>query len=205
MIKILNDINTDELQKILSRNNTEKNDVQQTVDNILKDLKQQGNDALFRYTKQFDGITIDEQSIKVTEEEFTYAYQQVSQEFIKVIQKSAERIRIFHQKQKINSWLEPSENGEMLGQLIRPIEKVGIYVPGGKASYPSSVLMNAIPAAVAGVSRILMTTPAQKDGRVTPTTLVAAKEAGVNEIYKVGGAQAIAALAYGSTCIPKVD
>ena len=124
---------------------------------------------------------------------------------IKVIQKSAQRIRNFHQKQKINSWLEPSENGEMLGQLIRPIEKVGIYVPGGKAAYPSSVLMNAVTASVAGVPHIIMTTPAQKDGRVTPTTLVAAKEAGVNEVYKVGGAQAIASLAYGTTCVPKVD
>ncbi len=205
VIKILNNIDTNKLQQIVSRNNTEKNEVQQAVDTILHDIKQNGNKALFHYTKQFDGISLDEQTIKVTEQELEYAYSKVSPEFIKVIQKSAERIRNFHQKQKINSWLEPSENGEMLGQLIRPIEKVGIYVPGGKASYPSSVLMNAVPAAVAGVSRIIMTTPAQKDGRITPTTLVAAKEAGVTEIYKAGGAQAIAALAYGSTCIPKVD
>ncbi len=205
MIKILNNMDTNKLQQILSRNNTEKNEVQQTVDNILYDIKQNGNEALFRYAKQFDGISLDEQSIKVTEQDLEYAYSQVSPEFIKVIQKSAERIRNFHQKQKINSWLEPSENGEMLGQLIRPMEKVGIYVPGGKASYPSSVLMNAVPAAVAGVSRIIMATPTQKNGKITPATLVAAKEAGVTEIYKVGGAQAIAAFAYGNTCIPKVD
>lgn len=193
------------LKQILNRNHTEQNNAQQTVDEILYNIKKNGNDALFQYTKQFDGITINEQNIKVTEQEFEYAYKQVSPELIAVIQKAAKRIKQFHQKQKLNSWLEPSTNGEMMGQLIRPLEKVGIYVPGGKACYPSSVLMNAVPAYVAGVSRIVMATPAQKDGRVTSTTLVAAKEAGVNEIYKVGGAQAIAAFAYGTTCIPKVD
>ncbi len=205
MITVLKGDSSEKLQQILSRNNTEKNDVQQIVDDILYNIKKNGNQALFDYTQKFDGIVITEQNIKVTEQEIEYAYTQVSKELIAVIQKAAKRIWDFHQKQKINSWLEPSENGEMLGQLIRPIENVGIYVPGGKAAYPSSVLMNAIPASVAGVSRIIMTTPAQKDGRVTATTLVAAKEAGVNEIYKVGGAQAIAALAYGTTCIPKVD
>lgn len=205
MITVLKGDSSEKLQQILSRNNTEKNDAQQIVDDILYNIKKNGNQALFDYTQKFDGIAITEQNIKVTEQEIEYAYTQVSKELIAVIQKAAKRIRDFHQKQKINSWLEPSENGEMLGQLIRPIENVGIYVPGGKAAYPSSVLMNAIPASVAGVSRIIMTTPAQKDGRVTATTLVAAKEAGVNEIYKVGGAQAIAALAYGTTCIPKVD
>ena len=193
------------LKQILNRNHTEQNNAQQTVDEILYNIKKNGNDALFQYTKQFDGITINEQNIKVTEQEFEYAYKQVSPELIAVIQKAVKRIKQFHQKQKLNSWLEPSTNGEMMGQLIRPLEKVGIYVPGGKASYPSSVLMNAVPAYVAGVSSIVMATPAQKNGRVAPTTLVAAKEAGVNEIYKVGGAQAIAAFAYGTTCIPKVD
>ena len=205
MITILKENDNEKLQQILSRNNTEKNEAQKTVDDILYHIKTKGNEALFDYTKQFDGIEITEQNIKVTQQEFEYAYEQVPKELIKVIQKAAERIRNFHQKQKLNSWLEPSENGEMLGQLIRPIEKVGVYVPGGKAAYPSSVLMNVVTASVAGVPHIIMTTPAQKDGRVTPTTLVAAKEAGVDEVYKVGGAQAIAALAYGTTCIPKVD
>ena len=205
MITVLKKNDNEKLQQILCRNTIEKNDVQKIVDEILYAVKTKGNKALFEYTKQFDGIEITEQNIKVTQQEFEYAYEQVPKELIKVIQKSAQRIRNFHQKQKINSWLEPSENGEMLGQLIRPIEKVGIYVPGGKAAYPSSVLMNAVTASVAGVPHIIMTTPAQKDGRVTPTTLVAAKEAGVNEEYKVGGAQAIAALAYGTTCVPKVD
>ena len=205
MITVLKKNDNEKLQQILCRNTIEKNDVQKIVDEILYAVKTKGNKALFEYTKQFDGIEITEQNIKVTQQEFEYAYEQVPKELIKVIQKSAQRIRNFHQKQKINSWLEPSENGEMLGQLIRPIEKVGIYVPGGKAAYPSSVLMTAVTASVAGVPHIIMTTPAQKDGRVTPTTLVAAKEAGVNEVYKVGGAQAIAALAYGTTCVPKVD
>ena len=193
------------LQEILKRNQTEKNDAQQMVDEILYDVKKKGNEALFAYIKKFDKVELTEKTIQVTEAEIEYAYTQVEQRLIHVIKKAAKRIQHFHQKQKLNSWLEPSENGEMMGQLIRPLEKVGIYVPGGKASYPSSVLMNAIPAPVAGVSEIIMVTPAQKDGRVTPTTLVAAKEAGVTQIYKAGGAQAIAALAYGTTCIPKVD
>lgn len=193
------------LQEILKRNQTEKNDAQQMVDEILYDVKKKGNEALFAYIKKFDKVELTEKTIQVTEAEIEYAYTQVEQRLIHVIKKAAKRIQHFHQKQKLNSWLEPSENGEMMGQLIRPLEKVGIYVPGGKASYPSSVLMNAIPASVAGVSEIIMVTPAQKDGRVTPTTLVAAKEAGVTQIYKAGGAQAIAALAYGTTCIPKVD
>lgn len=207
MITILksSDNTQQKLQEILQRNQTEKNDIQQIVNDIVYDVKKNGDEALFRYTKEFDKIELTHQTVQVTEEEIKYAYTQVEQNLIKVIQKAAKRIKQFHEKQKLNSWLEPSENGEMMGQLIRPLEKVGIYVPGGKASYPSSVLMNAIPASVAGVSEIIMVTPAKKDGRVTPTTLVAAKEAGVTKIYKVGGAQAIAALAYGSTCIPKVD
>ena len=207
MITVLksSDNTQQKLQEILQRNQTKKKEKQQIVKDIIKKKKKNGDEALFRYTKEFDKIELTHQTVQVTEEEIKYAYTQVEQNLIKVIQKAAKRIKQFHEKQKLNSWLEPSENGEMMGQLIRPLEKVGIYVPGGKASYPSSVLMNAIPASVAGVSEIIMVTPAKKDGRVTPTTLVAAKEAGVTKIYKVGGAQAIAALAYGSTCIPKVD
>lgn len=195
----------EKIQKVLSRSQLEHGNVQEIVDGILADIRARGDKAIFEYTEKFDKVKIDESNFKVTEEEIEYAYSQVDKRLIDVIKKSASRIRAFHEKQKINSWLEPSENGEMLGQLIRPLEKVGVYVPGGKAAYPSSVLMNVIPAHVAGVKHIYMTTPAQKDGSVYPTTIVAAKEAGVDEIFKVGGAQAIAALAFGTESVPKVD
>ena len=195
----------EKIQKVLSRSQLEHGNVQEIVDGILADIRARGDKAIFEYTEKFDKVKIDESNFKVTEEEIEYAYSQVDKRLIDVIKKSAARIRAFHEKQKINSWLEPSENGEMLGQLIRPLEKVGVYVPGGKAAYPSSVLMNVIPAHVAGVKHIYVTTPAQKDGSVYPTTIVAAKEAGVDEIFKVGGAQAIAALAFGTESVPKVD
>ena len=195
----------EKIQKVLSRSQLEHGNVQEIVDGILADIRARGDKAIFEYTEKFDKVKIDESNFKVTEEEIEYAYSQVDKRLIDVIKKSAARIRAFHEKQKINSWLEPSENGEMLGQLIRPLENVGVYVPGGKAAYPSSVLMNVIPAHVAGVKHIYMTTPAQKDGSVYPTTIVAAKEAGVDEIFKVGGAQAIAALAFGTESVPKVD
>ena len=195
----------EKIQKVLSRSQLEHGNVQEIVDGILADIRARGDKAIFEYTEKFDKVKIDESNFKVTEEEIEYAYSQVDKRLIDVIKKSAARIRAFHEKQKINSWLEPSENGEMLGQLIRPLEKGGVYVPGGKAAYPSSVLMNVIPAHVAGVKHIYMTTPAQKDGSVYPTTIVAAKEAGVDEIFKVGGAQAIAALAFGTESVPKVD
>lgn len=201
--------NTDEgnklVEQILSRSQLEYGNVQQTVDEIIAAIRKDKDKALFEFTLKFDKTQLDEETIKVSKQEIEYAYTQVDDELLAVIRKSAQRIRDFHQKQKINSWLEPSENGEMLGQLIRPLEKVGVYVPGGKAAYPSSVLMNVVPAKVAGVKNIIMTTPAQKDGTVYPTTIVAAVEAGVTEIYKVGGAQAIAALAFGTQSIPKVD
>ncbi len=193
------------LNQILKRSQLEYGNVQTVVDQILFDVKKDGDKALFRYTKELDKVDIDETTILVSEEEVADAYSQMNEELLKVIRKAAERIRAFHQKQKRNSWLEPESNGEMLGQLVRPLEKVGVYVPGGKAAYPSSVLMNIIPAQVAGVSQIIMTTPMQKDGKVNFATIVAAVEAGVHKIYKVGGAQAIGALAYGTKTIPKVD
>jgi len=193
------------VDKILSRSQLEHGNVQEIVDGILADIRKRGDEAVFEYTEKFDKVKIDASNFKVTDEEIEYAYSQVSDELISVIKKSAQRIKAFHEKQKINSWCEPAESGEMLGQLIRPLDKVGVYVPGGKAAYPSSVLMNVMPAHVAGVKHIYMTTPAQKDGRVYPTTIVAAKEAGVDEIFKVGGAQAIAALAFGTESVPKVD
>jgi histidinol dehydrogenase len=193
------------VEQILSRSQFEHGNVQEIVDGILTDVHKNGDKAVFNYTKQFDKIDIDASTIRVSKEEIDYAYTQVSEDLIRVIRNAATRIKDFHQKQKINSWFEPSPNGETLGQLIRPLENVGVYVPGGKAAYPSSVIMNVIPAHVAGVKNIYMTTPAQKDGSVYPTTIVAAVEAGVTEIFKIGGAQAIAALAYGTESVPKVD
>ncbi|HIW48550.1 MAG TPA: histidinol dehydrogenase [Firmicutes bacterium] len=193
------------VEKILSRSQLESPGVQETVDRILADVKNKGDEALFGYTKEFDHITLTKETIRVSEAEIEAAYQKVSPELVQVIRQAAERIRAFHEKQKQNSWFDTKPNGEILGQLIRPLARVGVYVPGGKAAYPSSVLMNVMPAHVAGVEEIIMTTPAQKDGSVYPTTIVAAKEAGVTAIYKVGGAQAIAALAYGTSSVPKVD
>ena len=193
------------VNQILSRSQLEYGNVQERVDEIIENVRKDKNKAIFSYTKQFDGIDINAKNIKVTKEEIDFAYSVVDENFLRIIRRSAERIRDFHQKQKRNSWIEPAYNGETLGQIIRPLENVGVYVPGGKAAYPSSVLMNVIPAQVAGVENIYMTTPAQKDGTVYPTTIVAAVEAGVTEIFKVGGAQAIAALAHGTESIPKVD
>ena len=193
------------LEFILNRNQLDYGNVQSVVDEIIADIRKNKNQALFKYTEQFDKIKLDENTVKVTNEEIEEAYTLVDKKLIDVIKKSASRIKDFHEKQKINSWLEPSTNGEMLGQLIRPLEYVGVYVPGGKAAYPSSVLMNVMPAKVAGVKNIIMTTPVQKNGKINPNTLVAANEAGVTEIYKVGGAQAIAALAFGTESVPKVD
>ena len=193
------------VEAMLSRSQLETGNVQEIVDGILADVKANGDKAVFQYTEKFDGVALTKETLKVTQAEIDAAYGAVSPELVAVIQKSAARIRAFHEKQKHNSWFEPAPNGEILGQLIRPLEKVGVYVPGGKAAYPSSVLMNVVPAHVAGVKQIIMTTPAQKDGTVYPTTIVAAVEAGVDAIYKVGGAQAIAALAFGTESIPKVD
>ncbi len=201
--------NTDEGNKLakqlLERSQLEYGDVQKTVSAIVADVKEKKDEALFRYTKQFDGASIDADTVKITQEEIDEAYKAVDESLLAVIRKSAARIQAFHEKQKQNSWLEPNKNGEMLGQLIRPLAKVGVYVPGGKAAYPSSVLMNVVPAKVAGVETIIMTTPPGRDGAVNKTTIVAAIEAGVTDIYKVGGAQAIAALAFGTESIPKVD
>lgn len=193
------------VKQILSRSQIENKNVQEIVDSILANVKENGDKAIFEYTEKFDKIKITPETLKVTDEEIKYAYSQVKPELIEVIKKSAARIKAFHEKQKRNSWFEPDEKGEIMGQIIRPLERVGVYVPGGKAAYPSSVLMNVMPAHVAGVKNIYMTTPAQKDGSVYPTTIVAAKEAGVDEIFKIGGAQAIAAIAFGTESVPKVD
>ncbi len=202
-------VNEDSIENILSdllkRSPNHYDGYQETVDEIIANVKADGDQAVFDYTKRFDGAEITKENILVTEEEIKEAYEQVDDQLIKVIRKAIKNIREFHEKQVQNSWFETREDGVMLGQKVMPMESCGVYVPGGKAVYPSSVLMNIVPAHVAGVKNIIMTTPPGKDGKVTANTLVAAKEAGVGAIYKVGGAQAIAALAFGTESIPKVD
>ncbi|MBQ2752694.1 MAG: histidinol dehydrogenase [Firmicutes bacterium] len=195
----------EKVDKILKRSQLEHGNVQQIVDGILADVKANGDKALFGYTEKFDRLKLSADTLKVTKEEIEEAYKSVDEDLLRVIRRSADRIRVFHEKQKRNSWIEPDYNGETLGQLIRPLERVGVYVPGGKAAYPSSVLMNIVPAKVAGVPEIYMVTPAKADGKIPATTIVAAVEAGADVIYKVGGAQAIAALAFGTESVKKVD
>ncbi|KYH28759.1 histidinol dehydrogenase [Clostridium colicanis] len=175
------------------------------VDNILDDVKQNGDSAVVKYTNKFDSEVINAQNMKVTVDEIKKAYETVDKNFISAIKKAKENIEFYHEKQKQRSWMVTKEDGIMLGQQVRPLDVVGIYVPGGTAAYPSSVMMNTIPAKVAGVKKVVMVTPPSKDGGINPNILVAADIAGVDEIYKVGGAQGIGALAYGTKTIPKVD
>ena len=170
---------------------------------IIEEVRTKRDEAIFAYTKQFDGADINADNILVTEDEIKEAYEQVDETLLSVIRKSLVNIKKYHEKQLPNSWFT-TEDGIILGQKVTALETAGVYVPGGKAVYPSSVLMNVLPAKVAGVDRIVMCTPPGKDGKVYPSTLVAAKEAGVDEIYKVGGAQAIAAMAFGTESVPKV-
>ncbi len=192
------------LESLLKRSPNQYDTYQDTVNEILNEVKEKGDEALFRYTKKFDKAEITEDNIRVTGEEIQEAYAQVETSLVEVMKKSLANIQDFHKKQLRNSWIETRENGVILGQRITPLESVGVYVPGGKAAYPSSVLMNIIPAQVAGVERIVMVTPPGADGKVNPATLVAADLAGATEVYKVGGAQAVAALAYGTASIKKV-
>lgn len=193
------------LGNLLGRNTGSYTEYEKIVNDIIDNVRTKGDEALFEYTSKFDKCVLTKENVKVTRSEIEEAYKELSPEFIEVMKKSAENIRIFHEKQKRNSWIETNENGSILGQRILPIEISGVYVPGGKAAYPSSVLMNVVPAKVAGVERIVMCTPPSKDGKVNAGTLVAADIAGVTEVYKVGGAQAIAAMAFGTESIPKVD
>ena len=195
----------DILENLLKRSPNNYGKFEAAVDEILNKVKTEGDAALFAYTKEFDKTDISADTIKVTEEEIKEAYEAVDPALIDVIRKALVNIRSYHEKQRQNSWFTSETNGTMLGQKVTALERVGVYVPGGKAVYPSSVLMNVLPAKVAGVDRIVMCTPPGKDGKVYPSTLVAAKEAGVDEIYKVGGAQAIAAMAFGTESVPKVD
>lgn len=193
------------LESLLKRSPNSYGKYEQTVNEIIGQVREKGDEALFSYTLEFDKCKITADTIKVTKAEIQEAYEKVDPAFVEVMKKSAANIVKFHEKQLHNSWFIPEDNGTILGQKITPIEISGVYVPGGKAAYPSSVLMNVLPAKVAGVSRIIMTTPPGADGKVYPGTLVAADIAGVDEIYKAGGAQAIAAMAFGTESIPRVD
>ena len=193
------------LEDLLQRSPNHYGQYESAVAEIIETVKKGGDEALFSYTEKFDHCKMDAAHIRVTREEIDEAYQKVDADFVEVMKKSAANIRVFHEKQLRNSWFDPKPDGTILGMKILPIAIAGVYVPGGKAAYPSSVLMNVLPAKVAGVERIIMTTPPGADGKVNPGTLVAAHIAGVDEIYKVGGAQAIAAMAFGTQSIPKVD
>lgn len=194
------------LNDLLKRSPNNYDNFADSVNAILANVKENGDKALFQYTKDFDRADINASNIKVTEEEIKEAYDRLENpELVQVIRRSLKNIKEYHEKQKQYSWFDSKPDGSILGQKVTPLSRVGVYVPGGKAAYPSSVLMNVIPAKVAGVEQIVMVTPPGKDGKVNPNTLVAANEAGVDVIYKVGGAQAIAALAYGTESIAKVD
>lgn len=205
IVKLTEETKKDILENLLKRSPNNYGQFEETVAQIIQNVRQNGDRALFEYTEKFDKCRITEDNFVVTKEEFDEAFSIVGDEFIEVMKKAAANIRAYHEKQVRNSWFDAKEDGTILGQKITPIDKVGVYVPGGKAAYPSSTLMNVIPAKVAGVKSIIMTTPPGADGKVNPGTLAAAQIAGVDKVYKVGGAQAIAALAFGTNMIPKVD
>ena len=204
-VRLTKESTKDILENLLKRSPNNYGKFEAAVADILANVKEKGDEALFSYTKEFDKVEVTADTIRVTEAEIQEAYEAVDASLLEVIRKALVNIRSYHEKQRQNSWFTSTENGTMLGQKVTPLNRVGVYVPGGKAVYPSSVLMNIVPAKVAGVPHIVMATPPGKDGKVNPSTLVAAKEAGADEIYKAGGAQAIGALAYGTASIPKVD
>ena len=205
ILKLTAETQNNILENLLKRSPNSYGEFESRVNDIIQNVRERKDEAVFDYTYRFDGATINAENILVTEEEIAEAYEAVDPKLLDVIRKALVNIRDYHAKQRQVSWFDSQENGIILGQKVTPLKTVGVYVPGGKAVYPSSVLMNVMPAKVAGVDRIIMTTPPGKDGKVYCGTLVAAKEAGVDKIYKVGGAQAIAALAYGTESIPKVD
>lgn len=204
-IKLTDDTKKDLLNNLLKRSPNNYEQYESVVADIISNVREKGDEAVFAYTEKFDRCRIDASAIRVRKEEIAKAYEKVDAGLVEVMKKSAENIRAFHAKQLHNSWIDTRRDGSLLGQKITPIGISGVYVPGGKAAYPSSVLMNVIPAKVAGVERVIMTTPPDAEGEVYAGTLVAADIAGVDEIYKVGGAQAVAAMAFGTESIPKVD
>ena len=205
IVKLTKESKSNILENLLKRSPNSFGKFESAVADILANVKSRGDDALFEYTRNFDKADINPSNIVVTQEEIDEAYSLVDDKLLEVIRKALVNIRDYHEKQKQYSWFDSKPDGTILGQKVTALSRVGVYVPGGKAAYPSSVLMNVMPAKVAGVEQIVMCTPPDKEGKVYPTTLVAAKEAGVDVIYKVGGAQAIAAMAYGTASVPKVD
>ena len=205
ILELNEETKNDILTNLLKRSPNSYGEYEGRVNAIIEDIKARRDEAVFEYTAKFDGFELNENNIVVTEEEIAAAYEEIDDELVEIIRKALVNIREYHEKQKRNSWFDAKPDGTILGQKITPLSRVGVYVPGGKAAYPSSVLMNVMPAKVAGVEEIIMCTPPGKDGKIYCGTLVAAKEAGVDVIYKVGGAQAVAAMAYGTQSVPKVD
>lgn len=205
MIRIINESDTEQLNSVLKGRTAYQAEIASRVASIMEEVRESGDDALCGFTRRFDRANLTPEELRVTSEEIDQAYGEVDQEVLASLKLARQRIEAYHQRQVNRSWFQPETDGTLLGQLITPLDRVGIYVPGGTASYPSSVLMNAVPAKVAGVLQVVMVTPPMADGKINPYTLVAAREAGVDEIYKVGGAQAIAALAYGTETIAPVD
>ncbi len=205
IVKLTQETTRNLLEELLERSPNSYGEYESRVNEMIETVRTRRDEAVFDYTKRFDGADINEQNIRVTAKEIQDAYEKADPALLRVMRKSLANIRSYHEKQIRQSFFTSQENGILLGQKITPLKIAGVYVPGGKAVYPSSVLMNIVPAKVAGVERIIMTTPPDKDGNICPSTLVAAKEAGADEIYKVGGAQAVAAMAFGTKCIPKVD
>lgn len=197
--------NSPELKQFIQQNYEDMKQFQQQVEAIAADIKARGDQAIFDLTRKYDGAPIDQQNFRVTDREIEEAYDKVDDDYLFALRHAIDNISDFHSRQLRNSWMEPDERGNILGQVYRPLERVGIYVPGGTAAYPSSVLMNAIPAQVAGVRDIVMVTPPGRDGSLNPYTLVAAAELGIEEIYKMGGAQAVFAMAWGTDTVAKVD
>jgi len=204
-LKLTEETKNNILENLLKRSPNQYREYEDRVNEILANVRENGDKAVFEYTLKFDKADLNKDTVKVTKAEIDEAYTKVDEKLIDVIRKAIVNIRDYHAKQKQYSWFDSKENGTILGQKVTPLESVGVYVPGGTAAYPSSVLMNVLPAKVAGVKNIYMTTPCGADGKVYPVTLVAANEAGVDTIYKIGGAQAIAALAYGTESVKKVD
>ena len=205
IVNLTNETKQNLLENLLKRSTNDYGDYEAIVADIIENVKTRKEEAIFEYSLKFDKCLTTKETFQVTKAEIDAAYAEIDAQFIQVMKASAENIRVYHEKQKRNSWFDAKEDGTILGQKITPMQTVGVYVPGGKAAYPSTTLMNVIPAKVAGVPNIIMTTPAGANGKVNPATLVAADIAGVDMIFKAGGAQAIAALAYGTQLIPKVD
>ena len=205
IVALTEETKKDILENLLKRSPNQYGKFEAAVAEIVGAVKEKGDEALFGYTEKFDHAKLTADTVQVTEAEIEEAYGLVDEKLVEVIRKALVNIRGYHERQKQNSWFHTTEKGTLLGQKVTPMARVGVYVPGGKAVYPSSVLMNILPARVAGVSEIIMATPCNASGKVNPAVLVSAREAGVDRIYKAGGAQAIAALAFGTESIPKVD